>query len=805
MADGGPSADPQPQAVDAAETGQPDETGGANKPSASVRSITAVMAPVTRTLLRKRPPKESARSVMWLRPADAAGVLLARLTVLPAVLLLAWLIPGVPLLLGHAFEPTPMLLISVPLAVVFVIVGLRVVPAGWPRLLPAGRTAESGWTRWFGLLGTVAVVAGLTAWQLAENSQALIVVRDPGTYLQTGYWIAQHGSLPITESLAAFGGAHAGLHFATTGFLTHGSAIYPAVTPGLPLVLAGAFWVHGVAAALAMGAILGGLAVLSFAGLVARLVGPQWAPAGALVLGLSMPQQYVSRTTLSETALQITLFGGLCLLADSVGLRAARPAAGWAAVAGAEQASSRLARAISPERSLAALAGLSLGFGLVMSLQALPYLLAVIPFCCALIIGHRPQAAPFPLGFLIGVGYGLLGTFLLDRPLLDAVGPSAALAGVVAVWLIAASVVAIYSARTDWIRRVVPKALAARPLRWVPLAGAFVVLAVLIGLFVRPYVQRMHGHPTLADYNFIATLQRQQGLPVDPSRTYAEQTLYWLIWYIGLPTVLLGAFGVALVLRRSLSTLLTWRDPTAVWRMWALPTAVICAGTAAVLWAPDIVPDQPWASRRLVVLAVPGLILCALWAATWLGRRARDRGARPATAGIAGLFCVAAMLVPTVATTFGLGVTHSGASRSLHVVTQEGMALKRIGTGQFEAVSSLCGRIPRNASVIIVDASTADQFAQVVRGMCGVPTAWMTPQPAASVRTVTASVVAAGRQPVLLAASARQLAAFGGSPVQVVSLTTNGDPHELTQLPTSPQSVTYRVWMTVLPAGSVGA
>ena len=805
MADGGPSADAQPQPVDAAEAGQPDGTGGATKPAASARSITAVMAPVTRTLLRKRPPKESARAVMWLRPADAAGVLLARLTLLPAVLLLAWLIPGVPLLLAHAFEPAPTLLISVPLAVVFVVVGLRVVPAGWPRLLPAGRTAESGWTRWFGLLGTVAVVAGLTAWQLAEISQALIVVRDPGTYLQTGYWIAQHGSLPVTESLAAFGGAHAGLHFATTGFLTHGSAIYPSVTPGLPLVLAGAFWVHGAAAAVSMGAILGGLAVLSFAGLVARLVGPQWAPAGALVLGLSMPQQYVSRTTLSETALQITVFGGLCLLADSVGLRAARPAAGWAALAGPEHASSRWARLVSPERSLAALAGLSLGFGLVVSLQALPYLVAVIPFCCALIIGRRPQAAPFPLGFFIGIGYGLLGSFLLDRPLLDAVDPSAALAGVVAVWLIAASVVAIYAARTDWVRRVVPKALAAKPLRWLPMAGALAVLAVLIGLFVRPYVQRMHGHPTLADYSFIASLQRQQGLPVDPTRTYAEQTLYWLIWYIGLPTVLLGAFGVALVLRRSLSTLLTWRDPTAVWRMWALPTAVICAGTAAVLWAPDIVPDQPWASRRLVVVAVPGLILCALWAAAWLGRRARDRGARPVTAGVAGLFCVAAMLVPTVATTFGLGVTHSGASGSLRVVAQEGMALKRIGAGQLDAVSGLCGRIPRNASVIIVDASTADQFAQVVRGMCGVPTAWMAPQPAASVRTVTASVVAAGRQPVLLAASARQLAAFGGSPEQVLSLTTNGDPHELTQLPTSPQSVTYRVWMTVLPAGNVGA
>jgi len=133
------------------------------------------------------------------------------------------------------------------------------------------------------------------------------------------------------------------------------------------------------------------------------------------------------------------------------------------------------------------------------------------------------------------------------------------------------------------------------------------------------------------------------------------------------------------------------------------------------------------------------------------------------------------------------------------------MALKRIGAGQSDAVSGLCARIPRNASVVIVDWPTTAEFAQVIRGMCGVPTAWMSRQPAASVQAVTASVAAAGREPVLLAGSAAQLAAFSGSPELVLSLVTNGDPHELTQLPTSPQQVTYQVWMKVVPAGSVGA
>ena len=295
-------------------------------------------APVAATLRRLRTQLRSRRAATAPAPgggADAAGALLARLTVLPAVLVVAWLIPGVPLLLGGTFLPVPMLLISLPVAVVLVVTGLRVVPATWPALRPAGGTRPAGWTSWFGLLATVAVVAGLTRWQLAESSAALIVVRDPGTYLQAGYWIAQHGSLPVPEAAKAFGGPHAGLNFASTGFLARGGGLYPAVLPGLPIVLAAGFWVHGVTGAVATGPVLGGLAVLAFAGLVARLIGPQWAPAGALVLGLSLPQQYTGRTSLSETALEILLFGGLCLLADSLVLRGwHRPAAARSAAPG---------------------------------------------------------------------------------------------------------------------------------------------------------------------------------------------------------------------------------------------------------------------------------------------------------------------------------------------------------------------------------------------------------------------------------------------------------------------------------------
>jgi len=816
-------------------------------------------------------PVRSATGESRAQSAEVAGVLFARLTVLPAVLILAWLIPGLPLLLAGDFLPVPMLLISVPLAVALAVNGLRVVPASWPRLFSGRRTVEPAWATWFGLLATVAVVAGITAWQLSEGSEALIVLRSAGTYLQAAYWIAQHGSLPIPEMARYFGGTHPGLGFTSTGFLAQGGSLYPAVNPGLPLLLAGGFWVHGTAGAAAMGPVLGGLAAFTFAGLVARLVGPQWAPAGALVLGLSLPQQFIGRTTLSESALQIVLFGGLCLLADSVALRGiatgavrraaaavratVRPAspalAGEAAgpagpVAAASLALSsagtagpadsaefektavlpvppsernRLASRLSavhravtparwgpwltPERQLAALAGLSLAFGLLISLDALVYLLAVIPFCCALFVGHRLQAWAFPVGCLLGVCYGLLGCYLLDRPFLDSVGETVALAGVAAVWLIALSLVIMRLARMAGVRRVVPARLARRPLKWLPEAGAVITLLALIGFAVRPYVQTVRGHPSLAEYRFIELLQRAQGLPVDPSRSYAEQTLYWTIWYIGLPTVLLGAFGAALMVRRCLRSLITWRDPTRVWRVWSLPLAIFCGASLVSLWAPDIDPDEPWASRRLILTVIPGMIICALWASSWLSRRARDRGAHPATSVVAGLFFVAAMLVPTVSTTFGLGLSHTGKSGGLTPVAQ-GLALTRTGEGEISAVAGLCSQLPYNASVVIVDRPTAAAFTQVIRGMCGVPVAWTSSRSVAAVDGVIGSISAAGRRPLLLAATRSQLAAFGGTPVRVLDLVTAQDPRLLTQLPTAPDQVHYQLWLTEPAAAGVG-
>jgi hypothetical protein len=64
--------------------------------------------------------------------------------VLPTILIAAWLLIGLPLLLAGVFLPTPMLLVSVPLAILLS-AGLQRMPARWPRALPGAARPGGDW------------------------------------------------------------------------------------------------------------------------------------------------------------------------------------------------------------------------------------------------------------------------------------------------------------------------------------------------------------------------------------------------------------------------------------------------------------------------------------------------------------------------------------------------------------------------------------------------------------------------------------------------------------------------------------
>jgi hypothetical protein len=709
----------------------------------------------------------------WLRArklGSRGSEVFAVVTAAPALLLTAWLVPGLALVLAGRFTPVPMLLIASPIAVAVLMLAAREAPGRWNV---AGRREKERirarpWAAWWGLAATVVVAAGFAAWQFAENSPHYIVTRDPGAYIQYGYWIAEHGSLPVPQSLAAFGGAHPGLTFSSFGFAGQGGTVVPHFMAGLPVTLAAGLWAHGVSGAALVSPLLGALAVLTVGGLTGRLAGPQWAPAGALVLALTVPEVYTSRSAFSETLAQALLFGGLCLVLDS--LTARRPLV------------------------LAALGGLA--FGLTAAVDP-GYLLALVPlilFLGILAAGRRPQALPLAAGLVAGAGYGVITGFVLARPLMSATSPSLPAIGLAAAAVVGVTAAGVAVTMVSPARLRAVKLLAARPLRWLPEAGAVLVTVLALALAIRPYVQRAHGHPN----PYIAGLQRLENLPVDPTRLYSEKSLYWIIWYLGVPALLLGVAGLALVTRQCLRALVTWRDPAGSVRAWALPAAVIGWEFFAVLWLPSTIPDQPWASRRLVPVVLPGLIVLAVWVAAWLTSRARARGAGAFAVGAAALCFVAAIGVPAASITFRIGPWSPATPEVRLALT--GLAGHRTGTGELTAVRGLCGAIPGRSTVIMVDQVAAREFTQVVRGLCGVPTGVMAGASPTEVQQVIAAIGQAGRRPVLLSGRADGLTPYQAPPRQVVNLVSEQDAHLLTEPPTTAWVTRYALWMSI-PGG----
>lgn len=742
------------------------------------------------------------------RPVSlVAGRSFARLTVVPPLLVIAWLVPGIPLLLAGRFLPIPMVLIAAPLAAILMVATFRETPGRWPGPARAAGDAQQSparaWTAWWGLGGTIVVAAGFAAWQILLNSPQIIVLRDPGALFQFGYWIAEHGSLPVPQSLAAFGGAHPGLTFSSTGFSPQPAGLVPQLLAGLPVILAAGFWTHGIAGAVLVSPVLGAFAVLTFGGLAGRLAGPQWAPPAALVLALTLPEQYTSRSAFAEPLVQVLLFGGLCLVIDSVitdslAARAAgptRPFGRWSALS---------LRWLTSGAATAAIGGLALGLASVVMIGSLATVLPGILFVGALVAGRRYQAVPLGGGLLVGAGCGLAAGYLLAPSYLRGLGPSLRDLGLIAAGLAVVAAAGVGLARYNPSRRLVRRLLAARPLRWLPEAAMAVCIAALIGFVIRPYLQTVRGDRSQATDAYVAALQRALGLATDPTRLYSEHSLYWVIWYIGLPAVLLGWFGIALLARRCLRALLTWRDPDAAARMWALPLVIIGWGVASVLWRPGTVPDQPWASRRLVPVLLPGLILCAIWVSSWLAARARERGAGHGAVATAAACFVVALVLPTVLATFGFGLTfapQAGAGRS----ATGGLALNRVGAGQAAAVSGICGTLSSSTSVVILDQAAADQFGQVIRGMCDVPTGVMAGASPTEVQAVLSGITAAGRHPVLIGSGSAEFTRYGFSPSKVLDLTTTQDAHYLTQPPTAPWRVRYVLWESTPGSPITGA
>jgi hypothetical protein len=705
------------------------QTAGASAPDAGPGVGTAPSR--TRTLAAK-----SAAALHGVDPLRAIGVL-------PAVFLASWLLVAFPALLLGLFYPIPVTVIAVAPAVLLTRWAL---PALRPRPEPGARAP------WWSVAAVAVIAVACGVFAAVTHSSQLVIQRDAGSYAQIGYWLAHNPKLPISVHPEAFGDAINLLGFDSGAFYPKGYSLIPQFMSGWPMLLALSYQIAGWGGLFAMSGLIGALSVAAVAALAGRLVGPRWAPLAALVVAVTWPMIHVFQGPYSEPVALLLLTSGLVLVTCVMG--DARP-----------QLPARQAQ-------LAAFtAGLVIGLGQLVRLDAGVEVALLLPVAGWWWLTRRPGALPFLGGLGLGIGLGGVDMAVVTLPYVKGNGTSVLMMCIALVMSGAATVLICMIARwRGYAER--------RPGWWrvVPTVGAAAVLLLGIGLLVRPYFQTSRsvtdggviGHTSLAQSNL--------GLQIDGTRSYAEQSLRWVSWYVGWPLLALALAAGAV---------LAWRVLRGRSRPWLAVLPVLIGSSALSLINPGITPDHPWADRRLVVVVFPCVILLAVWAIaravpklyrSWLPGR-WHRPARWISVGLCTVLCLA----PTTAAAFPI---------SLHRTEQAEPA----------AIANLCTQLKKTDSVLSIDVFSS--WLPVIRGECGVPAAYLDPAPMnvtkVNIAAAARAIRAAGRTPVVIASSSDLLQQAGLAGVQVVNITDSQDAQELVKRPTGVLPETYTLWMARL-------
>ncbi len=632
---------------------------------------------------------------------------------------------------------------------------------------PAWLDRHSGWI-------SAGLASVFTLWTAFTHAEHVVLRRDPGAYALYTHWIATRQGLPVSADLVAFGGPAA---YGVPGFTLDSPAYYqvlhgagaatqadvvPQFLVGAPAVFSFGWWAGALADRPWLGlqlmpALVGGLALMAFAALAARLIGARWAPFAMLLLGSSLPVVLASRSTYSEPAALLVLLSGTCLAVDAL-------AAG--------------------NRRLALLAGAVLGLAGLIRIDAVREVALLVAVCALLAIRGNRVAVPLAGGALAGTAISIVVWVGMSRPYLNSVSSSLLplLAATAAVVLMSAVAVPVARRRP---------AAARPPGRWAALATAGVVAAGLL-LASRPLWLVVRQDPDSPTARFVATLQRGQNLPVDPGRMYAEHSLTWVAWYLGWPLVVLAWVVLAVLAGRAMAW---WRCAATDPPVWLLPAAAGFASALLVLYRPGITPDHPWADRRLVPVVLPLTVLAATAGLAWAVAHRPTRVPAPA------------LVTLGLALTLGPIVWASG---PLVTLRTEG--------GEVDAVAQVCSTLRPGDVIAAVDATpdghgqrSANEWVQVIRGICGHPSAaLLTPAaelPAAAA-LLSGLVEAAGGRLVLLTAQEDGVAAqrvLGlatgaaeprgfGPPTRAVRLETIEDRKLLTRRPPNGARLVIEVW-----------
>lgn len=605
--------------------------------------------------------------------------------------------------------------------------------------------ARSGiwWT-----VAALAVAAGWLAYNLRYTAQDVYATRDPATYTITGRWLVDHPSLQIHTMPDVFGGPVGGQIASGSYAAVHGDVLNAQGDHLLPVLLGLAGRVFGVGAVFHLNTVLTALALLVVYGLARRVVGSAFALLAMAVLAVSMPIVYVGRDTYTEPLTMLLLMGALLF------------------------AYRGFTRRRVPDWLLAGLLGGTATCVRVDSYGALLGLVAAGTVVAGVAArGDRRRGVISALALLAGaVPPVLLGWFDLTQLSQQYFSSQHGNITHLLAALVAATIAAPFVVLVLWRPKVRARLGSETARRRITAALTTALVVAALVLASRPLWQVTRGplNPNLEN------MQHRWHKHVDGTRTYNEQTVHWFALYFGWLTVALAVAGYAVLIASAVRR-----------RRYAL-VGLLAMGlsmSALYLYNAEISPDQPWAMRRYVPVAIPLMLIASAAAlqAVW-NRAAGWERARPAVR-------IAVAAASAVAIAFPLAVTWP-----MRGVREE--------YGQWRQLQAICSSVGRDGAVVELDGATVFGYGQSVRSFCDVPAIGL---PGASEAQLAAAAAAArshGRtlyaltqDPELLhlAGVTTAEAAFKVGALAVVNVTRW--PTQINEAPSEPDPQQYAVWL----------
>lgn len=618
------------------------------------------------------------------------------------------------------------------------------------------------------LRGTRTLLVGTSVWLVwcaALAGEYLIVSRDPGFLTLSGLWLVDHPSTDIPElgAVAAAAAQPNMLADAPQAWNLRSDMIQPQGAKMLPALISVGGWLAGVQGVLIANVVVGAVGILAIYLVARRFLGPMWAIVPAGVMGLTTAHIGLSKSAYTEPLTLVLVLAATAWAWRGVEDRRIGPLV----AAGVATGATALVRIDGAAFAAGALAAVAVTVALTARDADAPSrrwrVRAVLGFAAA-------QAV------LLAAGYASLWRW--SEAYLERLAPEAQ--AVTLAYLGTLGVAIVWAA--TWNPALRGERLVASPASALGRGGATavggIVSALLVVLASRPLWTTVHrGTADEVDQftnGVVEFFQRAQGLPVEPTRTYAEHTVTWLAMYLTWPIVALAiaGFGIA--------TALAVRERGA----WMLVIAGMLGPSVLYLLKPEIVPDQIWAIRRFEPAALPAFALAASLAGMMLARWIATRWSDPRRQGYPRLVA-AAMLALPMSAWFSLAPGESyPVSVAMHVFTKE-------MSGARAQLDSLC-EIADGRPIVLLGSSP---FFGSLRTHCDVPVVLALVAPAP--QTLREMADAWGQSPVLLTRQPEEVA-WTSSPAVVLESEVDQAEYRLQGVPRTVMTSRYR-WYAGVP------